>query len=47
MTNQKPASARETYEAYLRGEITPAEVVKRAQDWEAANRGTSPGQKRG
>ena len=38
MTNQQPASARETYEAYLKGEITPAQAAKRAQDWYASHR---------
>jgi hypothetical protein len=41
MTAKRPASARETYEAYMKGEITPAEAAKRAQDW-YASRPASP-----
>lgn len=35
----KPTSARKTYEAYLKGEITPAQVERRAQDWSASRKG--------
>jgi hypothetical protein len=33
---EKPARARETYQAYLRGDITIEEAVARAQAWMAA-----------
>jgi len=39
MTNKNQSSARKTYEAYRKGEITAEQVDKRAQDWYAANRG--------
>jgi len=35
----KPSSARKTYEAYLKGEITPSQVEQRAQDWYASQKG--------
>ena len=38
MTGKGESSARETYEAYRKGEIDAAQVGKRAQDWYAAHR---------
>jgi hypothetical protein len=38
MTKERP-TARETYAAYLKGQITPAEVERRAQAWYAAEFG--------
>jgi hypothetical protein len=32
----KASSARKTYEAYLRGDLTPSQVERRAQDWYAS-----------
>ncbi len=41
MTEERAASARETYEAYLKGVITPAEVARRAEAWYASRRESS------
>ncbi len=38
MTNEQPSVARETYEAYRRGEITAAQAAKLAAEWYAQNR---------
>ena len=42
MTGQ-PANARETYEAYLRGEVTADQIDQRAKDWyEARMKASEP-----
>lgn len=37
---EKRSSARKTYEAYLKGEITPSQVEQRAQNWYASQKGS-------
>mgnify|MGYP001445115409 CR=1 FL=1 len=38
---EKSGRAREIYDAYLKGEITPEEAGKRAAEWYAARFGSS------
>ena len=42
MTGKGSLSARETYEAYRRGEITAEQAEKRAKDWYASRREAPP-----
>ncbi len=40
---EKPGRARDIYEAYLRGDITPEEAGRRATAWYARRFPTAPG----
>ena len=37
MTNKQPATPRETYQAYLKGDLTPAEAEQAVQTWYASS----------
>ena len=39
--DKNDSAARETYEAYRKGEINAAQVEQRAQEWYSAHRGAS------